>query len=139
MLWTLKLALVIIKDCVKHSMCNNIHVCQCNVIQIEKILTYFLLQCRLPINAINKNFNILHMYWYNIKELRYNSAISFAYRNVSLLTECSEQSTVMRDQRVWSMKECAQVFSDCLAGLKKEFANQGENGMLVWDKVRLCP
>ncbi|XP_052714567.1 SUMO-activating enzyme subunit 2-like [Crassostrea angulata] len=49
-------------------------------------------------------------------------------------TECSEPSTVMRDQRVWSMKECAQVFSDCLAGLKKEFTNQGENGMLVWDK-----
>lgn len=55
-----------------------------------------------------------------------------------LLTESSESSTVMRDQRVWSMKECAQVFSDCLAGLKKEFANQGENGMLVWDKVRHC-
>lgn len=79
------------------------------------------------------------MYWYDIKELRYNSARSFAYRYVCLLTECSEPSTVMRDQRVWSMKECAQVFSDCLAGLKKEFANQGENGMLVWDKVRLCP
>lgn len=55
-LWTLKLTLFIIKDCVKHSMCTNIHVCQCNVIQIEKILTYFLLQCRLPINAINRNF-----------------------------------------------------------------------------------
>lgn len=54
-LWTLKLTLFIIKDCVKHSMCTNIHVCQCNVIQIEKILTYLLLQCRLPINVINRN------------------------------------------------------------------------------------
>ncbi|XP_062594248.1 SUMO-activating enzyme subunit 2-like [Saccostrea cucullata] len=49
-------------------------------------------------------------------------------------SESSEPSSVMRDQRVWSMKECADVFTDCLAGLKKEFAKQGKNGMLIWDK-----
>ncbi|XP_061163588.1 SUMO-activating enzyme subunit 2-like [Saccostrea echinata] len=49
-------------------------------------------------------------------------------------SESSEPSSVMRDQRIWSMKECAEVFTDCLAGLKKEFAKQGENGMLIWDK-----
>nr|XP_022337194.1 SUMO-activating enzyme subunit 2-like isoform X2 [Crassostrea virginica] len=48
--------------------------------------------------------------------------------------ESEHPSTVMRDQRLWSMKECAQVFRDCLSGLKEEFAKQGENGMLVWDK-----
>lgn len=38
----------IIKLCtVKHSMCTNIHVCQCNVIQIDKVMTYVLLHCRL--------------------------------------------------------------------------------------------
>jgi hypothetical protein len=57
-------------------------------------------------------------------------------RKALLILDSSESSTVMRDQRVWSMKECATVFSDCLTGLKEEFAKQGENGMLVWDKVR---
>lgn len=55
-----------------------------------------------------------------------------------LISESEHPSTVMRDQRLWSMKECAQVFGDCLSGLKEEFAKQGENGMLVWDKVRQC-
>lgn len=56
-------------------------------------------------------------------------------RKALLISESAESSSMMRDQRIWSMKECATVFSDCLAGLKEEFAKQGENGMLIWDKV----
>ncbi|XP_046361760.2 SUMO-activating enzyme subunit 2-like [Haliotis rufescens] len=40
----------------------------------------------------------------------------------------------MRDQKVWSMKECAEIFGRCLGVLKVEFAKQGDGGMLIWDK-----
>ncbi|XP_060066201.1 SUMO-activating enzyme subunit 2-like [Ylistrum balloti] len=40
----------------------------------------------------------------------------------------------IRDQRLWTIKECCSVFSNCLNGLKEDLAKQGEGGMLVWDK-----
>ncbi|KAK3086737.1 hypothetical protein FSP39_022679 [Pinctada imbricata] len=45
-----------------------------------------------------------------------------------------DDSNTMRDQRLWSIQECADIFGDCLAGLQTELAKQGEGGMLVWDK-----
>ena len=44
--------------------------------------------------------------------------------------------SAMRDQRLWSLQECADIFTTCLDTLKAEFAKQGEGGMLVWDKVQ---
>ncbi|XP_012940030.1 SUMO-activating enzyme subunit 2 [Aplysia californica] len=42
--------------------------------------------------------------------------------------------TVMRDQRLWSVHECAEIFTRCLASLKADLAARGEDGVLVWDK-----
>ena len=45
----------------------------------------------------------------------------------------------MRDQRLWSVQECADIFAESLNSLSKDLMNQGEGGILVWDKVNeLC-
>ncbi|XP_069112251.1 SUMO-activating enzyme subunit 2-like [Argopecten irradians] len=49
-------------------------------------------------------------------------------------TVVSAEEAGIRDQRLWTLKECCSVFSNCLSGLKEELAKQGEGGMLVWDK-----
>lgn len=41
----------------------------------------------------------------------------------------------MRDQKLWSVKECSDIFTKCLETLKNQLAEQGDGGMLVWDKV----
>ncbi|BFZ19816.1 hypothetical protein BsWGS_22855 [Bradybaena similaris] len=43
-------------------------------------------------------------------------------------------SSAMRDQRVWSVQECADVFTQCLTALKADLASRGEDGILIWDK-----
>ena len=43
----------------------------------------------------------------------------------------------MRDQRLWSVQECADIFATSLNSLKADLEKQGDNGILVWDKVRL--
>ncbi|CAL1542022.1 unnamed protein product [Lymnaea stagnalis] len=43
-------------------------------------------------------------------------------------------TSAMRDQRVWSVQECADAFTQCLSALKNDLNSRGENGMLVWDK-----
>jgi len=40
----------------------------------------------------------------------------------------------MRDQRVWSAHECAEVFASCLSALKTDLQSRGDGGVLVWDK-----
>ncbi|XP_055955472.1 SUMO-activating enzyme subunit 2 isoform X2 [Patella vulgata] len=55
------------------------------------------------------------------------------WNNLSDATPSS--ATQMRDQRIWSMKECGEVFANCLGKLKIDLAAQGDDGMLVWDKV----
>ncbi|XP_076469784.1 SUMO-activating enzyme subunit 2-like [Babylonia areolata] len=52
----------------------------------------------------------------------------------NLPADTDSDSSAMRDQRQWSVKECADVFGQCLGTLKQELATQGEGGMLVWDK-----
>lgn len=44
------------------------------------------------------------------------------------------QGTI-RDQRQWSIQECADVFAKSLDTLKTDLNKQGDGGMLVWDKV----
>ena len=44
---------------------------------------------------------------------------------------------VIDEQRVWSVKECAAVFASTVAQLAQQLAKEGDNGMLVWDKVTL--
>ncbi|KAK6983770.1 SUMO-activating enzyme subunit 2 [Biomphalaria glabrata] len=41
---------------------------------------------------------------------------------------------VMRDQRVWSVQECADIFAQSLAALKQDLYSKGDGGTLVWDK-----
>ena len=46
----------------------------------------------------------------------------------------NDVSAGIRDQRVWSIKECARQFKAAIDVLKVELKKQG-GGMLVWDKV----
>lgn len=48
----------------------------------------------------------------------------------------ASNSGVLRDQKLWGIKECADVFAECLESLKKDLATQGDGGVLVWDKVK---
>lgn len=41
----------------------------------------------------------------------------------------------IRDQKVWSVAECAQVLETSVNRLKEDLSKQGDGGMLVWDKV----
>ncbi len=45
------------------------------------------------------------------------------------------QQGVIHDQRVWSIKECGQVFEKSITSLKSELSKQGDGGLLIWDKV----
>ncbi|XP_064640626.1 SUMO-activating enzyme subunit 2-like [Lineus longissimus] len=40
----------------------------------------------------------------------------------------------IKDQKIWSMRECRDMFGQSLGILKENFKNQGEDAMLVWDK-----
>ena len=44
----------------------------------------------------------------------------------------------IRDQRVWTVQECANNLHNALSRLKVQLSQQGENGLLVWDKVCHC-
>jgi len=59
-----------------------------------------------------------------------------------LLTQGGEtDKSLMRDQRVWSVKECAEIFCQSVAELQQRLQNSVSNSeeedsaMLVWDKV----
>ena len=49
--------------------------------------------------------------------------------------EGSTNSGGMKDQRIWSIQECADVLKSSVGKLKGELLQQGDGGMLVWDKV----
>ncbi|XP_071174369.1 SUMO-activating enzyme subunit 2-like isoform X1 [Mytilus edulis] len=49
------------------------------------------------------------------------------------LPKDTKSETGMRDQRVWSIQECSDVFSTCLSKLRDQVHQQGD-GVLVWDK-----
>ncbi|XP_071451101.1 SUMO-activating enzyme subunit 2 isoform X2 [Hetaerina americana] len=46
----------------------------------------------------------------------------------------AETPTGLKDQRVWSIAECADVFGDSVNSLRKQLEKEGENGVLIWDK-----
>ncbi|XP_046396375.1 SUMO-activating enzyme subunit 2 [Ischnura elegans] len=46
----------------------------------------------------------------------------------------SEVSAGLKDQRIWSIAECADIFGDSVNSLKKQLEKEGENGNLIWDK-----
>jgi hypothetical protein len=57
-------------------------------------------------------------------------------------TDSPPDETIMRDQRVWSVRDCADVFRQSVAELQQRLnsniAASDENAgsaMLVWDKV----
>lgn len=39
-----------------------------------------------------------------------------------------------RDQKIWTLAECADVLAESVTGIKVEFAKLAENDHLVWDK-----
>jgi len=45
--------------------------------------------------------------------------------------------SLMRDQRVWSVMECAEIFCRSITELKQQLASSTNNStaVLVWDKV----
>ena len=45
--------------------------------------------------------------------------------NCTCIAESGSNSNIMRDQRLWSVQECADIFGECLHGLKGELAKQG--------------
>ena len=45
------------------------------------------------------------------------------------------QSATIRDQRMWSVSECARVFAESLKLCKEQLIKSGDGGTLVWDKV----
>jgi len=47
----------------------------------------------------------------------------------------SAQLGGIRDQRVWSICECASVFAESLKLCKDQLMNSGDCGTLAWDKV----
>lgn len=42
-------------------------------------------------------------------------------------------TTALKDQRVWSMKECAEVFKQSVQSLKEKLENEKDEA-LIWDK-----
>jgi len=50
------------------------------------------------------------------------------------LPSSSSSEAGIRDQRVWGMKECADIFAQSVGQLKKQLHDHGDGGMLVWDK-----
>ena len=60
---------------------------------------------------------------------------SFCFVPYSTVIVIAGNSSAMRDQRQWSVKECCSIFCQCLGTLKQNLAAQGDGGILVWDKV----
>lgn len=46
----------------------------------------------------------------------------------------SEDTTASRDQKIWSLEECAKVLQDSISAIKEDFAKLAEGDHLVWDK-----
>lgn len=46
----------------------------------------------------------------------------------------ANQESLLPDQRIWSIAECAKVFAESIQNLKIELAKLPENDHLVWDK-----
>ena len=55
--------------------------------------------------------------------------------SLAFQVESQPTTSCMRDQRLWSVQECADIFAESLNSLSKDLVNQGEGGILVWDKV----
>ncbi|GAB1599119.1 SUMO-activating enzyme subunit 2-like [Argonauta hians] len=52
----------------------------------------------------------------------------------SSTSSSSSSSTLIKDQQIQSIKDYADMFSNCLSALKTELSKQGDSGLLVWDK-----
>lgn len=50
------------------------------------------------------------------------------------IKKSTNNTTTLRDQVVWSLKECADVFKDSVKALKVTMAKLPEGDHLVWDK-----
>jgi len=61
-----------------------------------------------------------------------------------------DSESLIRDQKVWSIVECAEIFRQSVTELKQQLANSTNNStdtgdgngpptMLIWDKVQCLP
>lgn len=46
----------------------------------------------------------------------------------------SQDATASRDQKIWSLEECAKVLQDSITAIKEDFGKLAEGDHLVWDK-----
>lgn len=46
----------------------------------------------------------------------------------------NEDATASRDQKLWSLEECAEVLKDSIIAIKADFAKLADGDHLVWDK-----
>jgi ubiquitin-like 1-activating enzyme E1 B len=77
---------------------------------------------------INKNLAMLHS---SVQVLKHH--IFYDFYIVPGSSNSNNESGQLKDQRVWSVAECAQVFSSSLAELAKK-ADINKDDPLVWDK-----
>lgn len=52
----------------------------------------------------------------------------------AVAAENNEQQSLNRNQKIWSLRECGDVFAESIAGLKEAFGKLADNDNLVWDK-----
>lgn len=64
------------------------------------------------------------------KPMKYGDFSEPSTSNISVI----EASGTARDQKVWSLRECAAVLSSSIAGLRAQFKALDEGDHLVWDK-----
>ena len=53
---------------------------------------------------------------------------------VATSSSAPQVAIVLKDQRIWSMKECAEVFKESVDLLKAKLAAEGKDASLIWDK-----
>lgn len=78
---------------------------------------------------------VTERHWFELKTEETLHFISPFVMLCRLVAVANDDASLIDDQRTWSVKKCAAVFSEAVCELAKR-AKQ-EQDMLVWDKVGL--
>lgn len=90
-----------------------------------------------PVTIFNKLFHKDIDYLLSMDKLwqKRRSPVPLDWDNLPDAAACSSSNlSGMRDQRFWSIQECASVFSKCVTALKTDLESLKEGDHLVWDK-----
>lgn len=52
----------------------------------------------------------------------------------SASNEGNNEQSLDRNQKIWSLRECGDIFAESIVGLKNSFEKLADNDNLVWDK-----